>query len=387
MKQVFSYGIIFLTFLISACSSDEGMPGEKPPTVAPCDVAGPPAFVGTPKGFYGKSSINIQVQTDMPATIYYIISDSEISEKEPDNVKQTALSNSNVISAGFIAVDCDAISNISSIIIDNLPEETKLYAYLVAESYVSDTTLQPEVSDFQFTTNTRLETETFTSSVKSREALYVRYVPDEEGYIYPEKEIHPLIIFLGGNGEVAPPGEINVIQNGSIPKYISEGNDIPFIVIAPEHTVEEWDVEFIHEVVEYAIENYAVDPNRVIITGMSGGGIGTLNYAMAYPEVPAVIVPVSGEGETAQACLLTDMAVWAFHNQEDPKVPASGSIDMINTLKSCSPGPAKEVNLTVFEDEGHNAWIRVYNPESVMWELDTSVEPINIYDWMLEQAK
>ncbi|ELR68792.1 Hypothetical protein C900_05805 [Fulvivirga imtechensis AK7] len=323
----------------------------------------------------------------MPATVYYVISDTEITDKTATNVKEAALSDTGFISASFITVSCQNIDSTNIVTIEGLPEETELFTYLVAESYATDTVLQNEVTAFQFKTKKRLDIETYQSPMKARAVLYVRYVPDEVGFIHPEKKLLPLIIFLGGNGEVAPPGEIKLIQNGSIPKYLNDGHDIPFIVIAPEHTEEEWDVDFIHEVVEYSLETYAVDPNRIIITGMSGGGIGTLSYAMAYPEIPAAIVPISGEGETEQACKLTDLAVWAFHNQEDPKVPSAGSVEMINAIKACDPGPLKEVNLTIFLDEGHNCWIRVYNPDSNMWELDPSVEPVNIYDWMLGQSK
>ena len=386
MKSLGYYCFIVVTCLCFACSTDEELPVEDS-IEDPCEAVGPPEFLTSPEIFYGRSSATIHVQTNMPATVYYVVSDAEISEKTSVTVKEAALSNTGFISASFFTVSCQNIDSINSVTVENLPEETELFTYLVAESYEKDTTLQNEVTSFQFTTKKRLDTETFRSSVKSRDVLYVRYVPDEEGFIHPEKKLHPLIIFLGGNGEVAPPGEIKVVQNGSIPKYISDGYDIPFIVIAPEHTEEDWDVNFIHEVVEYSLDTYSVDPSRVIITGMSGGGIGTLSYAMAYPQVPAAIVPISGEGEIEQACKLTNMAVWAFHNQEDPKVPSTGSINMINAINACEPGATKEANLTIFQDEGHNCWIRVYNPDSNMWELDPSVEPINIYDWMLEQSK
>lgn len=356
-------------------------------SVVTCDLKGPPAFTSEPQGLYGTTSFDFQVRTDIPASVYYIISKNEITDKSPANIKQKVLDGSNFLVADSTRISCDSLSKTLTITASDLPKETQLYAYLVTESYVSDTVLQAEITEFAFTTQARQTTESFFSNVKGRDALYVRYLPDEDAFKYPENKVHPLIIFLGGNGEVSPPGEIYLIQNGSIPKYIDSGNDIPFIVIAPEHNEEDWNIEFIHEVVEFAMERYSADPNRVIITGMSGGGIGAFSYAISHPEIPAAIVPISGEGETSEVCALTDMAVWAFHNTNDPKVPTSGSIDMINALRNCNPAPSKEVNLTIFADEGHNCWIRVYNPESATWEYDTSVEPINIYDWMYEQSK
>lgn len=356
-------------------------------SVVTCELPGPPAFTTAPKGLYGATSFDFQIKPDIPSVAYYIISKSEISDKSPDNIMKKVQESTDFLVADSVKIPCDSLAKAFTISIDSLPQETQLYAYLVAGSYITDRVLQDEVTEFSFKTQTKLSTETYYSPLKGRDALYVRYLPDEAAFKYPENKVHPLIIFLGGNGEVAPPGQINVIQNGSIPKYIDMGNDIPFIVIAPEHNEEDWNIDFIHEMVEYAMENYSADPDRVIITGMSGGGIGTLSYAINHPEIPAAIVPISGEGETDKACAMVNMAVWAFHNTNDPKVPMEGSIDMINALKNCEPAPSKEVNLTIFADEGHNCWIRVYNPESNMWEYDTSVEPINIYDWMYEQSK
>ncbi|UII30735.1 hypothetical protein LVD17_20795 [Fulvivirga ulvae] len=360
---------------------------EDSDSVVTCELHGPPAFTFEPKGLYGTTSFDFQVKTDIPSSLYYIVSKNELSDKSPANIKQKVLEGAGFLMADSARISCDSLSKTLTITVNDLPKETQLYAYLVAESYASDTLLQDKAVEFVFTTHTSQTTETFFSNIKGRDALYVRYLPDEAAFKYPENKIHPLIIFLGGNGEVAPPGEIKVIQNGSIPKYIDSGHDVPFIVIAPEHNEEDWDVAFIHEVVEFAMENYSTDPSRVIITGMSGGGIGTFNYAISHPEIPAAIVPISGEGDVDAVCVLSDMAVWAFHNTNDPKVPTSGSIDMITALQGCSPVPDKEVNLTIFADEGHNCWIRVYNPESVTWEYDPSVEPINIYEWMYQQSK
>ncbi|GAA0190444.1 hypothetical protein GCM10009122_52020 [Fulvivirga kasyanovii] len=356
-------------------------------SVVTCELEGPPAFTSEPKGLYGTRSFDFVVETDIPSSLYYIISKNELSDKSPANIRQKVLEGANFLAADSARISCDSLSKAMTITVTDLPKETQLYAYIVAESYVSDTVLQTEVTEFAFATQASQTIETFFSNVKGRDALYVRYLPDEAAFKYPENKVHPLIIFLGGNGEVSPPGEIYLIQNGSIPKYIDSGHDIPFIVIAPEHNTEDWNNAFIHEMVEFSMENYSVDPDRIIITGMSGGGIGTFSYAISHPEIPAAIVPVSGEGEVDEVCAISDMAVWAFHNTNDPKVPTSGSIDMINALRNCNPAPTEEVNLTIFADEGHNCWIRVYNPESITWEYDPSVQPIDIYEWMYQQSK
>ena len=356
-------------------------------TIITCELPGPPSYTSPVEALTGRSSVDIPIKTDIPAKVYYIVSTNELADKTPQNVKQKVIQQAGFVATSTLEISCDDLDTMHTISVENLNTETKYYVYLVAESYVSDTVLQEEVKELSFTTAAKLSTETFYSSLKGRQALYVRYLPSETAYKYPAQKTDPLIIFLGGNGEVAPVGEIDIIKNGSIPKYLSDGNEIPYIVIAPEHNQDDWNVDFIHEVVEYAKTQYSADPDRVIITGMSGGGIGTWNYALSYPEVPAAIVPVSGESDPTQACKLSHLPVWAMHNDKDPKVPVEGSIDMINALRDCNPAPTKDVKLTVFADEGHNCWIRVFNPDSNTWDYDPSVEPFNIYDWMWQQRR
>ena len=178
------------------------------------------------------------------------------------------------------------------------------------------------------------------------------------------------------------------MQNGSPLVYVTRGNDLPFYVIGPEHNTNYWNVDFLNEMITHAIKNFPIDPKRVIITGLSGGGNGALNYAMKYPEIPAAIVPIGGwADDPSQICNTTDMAVWLIHNENDHKVSTNSSVRLYDALNECNPPSSKEVKLTLFKDGGHNAWHRIYDPNHNDWTKDTSIEPFNIYDWMYEQKR
>ena len=71
--------------------------------------------------------------------------------------------------------------------------------------------------------------------------------------------------------------------------------------------------------------NYAVDTNRIYLTGLSMGGYGTWDLGLTHPERFAAIVPVCGGGEVITVMLSAekragaeDLGVWAFHGGQRP---------------------------------------------------------------------
>ena len=195
-----------------------------------------------------------------------------------------------------------------------------------------------------------------------------------------------MIIFLGGLGEVAHGNKtINLIRNGSLPEYISKGNDVPMIVLSPQHVTQEWNVQMVEESINYAIKNYPIDENRVYLVGTSAGAFGGIDYAQSYPNRLAAIVPISGGGKNDEACKLKNMAVWAFHNQHDHIVSPGRSVTFIDALTNC--GPSKEVKLQLFPDAGHNCWKRIFDPKHEDWAKTPNMERVDIYQWLLQQSR
>ncbi len=206
-----------------------------------------------------------------------------------------------------------------------------------------------------------------------------------KGLKYPEKR-HPAIFFMGGNGEKASQGEINLIRNGSLAQYIDKGNDVPMYVFSPQHIKNSWNTTLINELVTEALQKYPIDVKRLYFTGISGGGIATWNYATDFPDIPAAIIPISGDGRDNKACDIAGIPVWAFHNDPDGIVSTNGSKNMVNAINNCSPAPAVTPTLTLFEDQGHNAWRRVYDSTHKDWEK-TAEQPVDIYSWFLQYSK
>jgi predicted peptidase len=144
---------------------------------------------------------------------------------------------------------------------------------------------------------------------------------------------------------------------------INLGTDLPFIVVSPQLPSSQggWSVSHIDELIARARAENQVDTTRIYLTGLSMGGYGTWAYAVSRPNVVAAVVPIAGAGSPGQACAMRDLPVWAFHGDADGTVNVSGSVNMINALNACSPGPTVTPKLTIYPGVGHDSWTRTYD--------------------------
>ena len=105
---------------------------------------------------------------------------------------------------------------------------------------------------------------------------------------------------------------------------------------------------------------YAVDVDRIYLTGLSMGGYGTWRLATAYPERFAAIVPICSGGDPEKVGRLKDMPIWVFHGAKDTVVSPEQSEKMVDALKAVGGN----VRFTLYPDAAHDSWTQTYdNPE------------------------
>ena len=204
---------------------------------------------------------------------------------------------------------------------------------------------------------------------------YLSYVPKD--YNGKAGKRWPLMLFLHGAGERGT--NLQRVAIYGPPRRVKEGKEFPFILIAPQCPEgERWQDDALLKLLDHVVHNYAVDTNRVCLTGLSMGGFGTWKLGVAPPERFAAIVPICGGGETIdvllagreRAAALKSLPVWAFHGAKDPVVPLEESERMVNALKKLG---GKEVKLTVYPGAQHDSWTETYNnPELYEWLLKHS---------------
>ena len=65
---------------------------------------------------------------------------------------------------------------------------------------------------------------------------------------------------------------LELVRKHGPPKLAEEGQQFLFVLASPQCPVElDWCSSFIIGLVEELLESYLIDPNRVYLTGLSGG--------------------------------------------------------------------------------------------------------------------
>lgn len=208
---------------------------------------------------------------------------------------------------------------------------------------------------------------------RSAETQYLLYLPKD--YNPKSRQRWPLMLFLHGAGERGTNVQ-RVAIHGPL-KLVKQGKDFPFIIVAPLCPEGElWENEPLLKLLEHVEKKFAVDTNRVYLTGLSMGGYGTWRLGLAHPEKFAAIVPICGGGQLIDVLLagygkkvnpLKTFPIWAFHGAKDPAVPLEESERMIKAIKKSGE---TEATLTIYPDAGHDSWTATYNnPELYEWLL------------------
>jgi predicted peptidase len=196
------------------------------------------------------------------------------------------------------------------------------------------------------------------------QAQYLLSLPKEYGED-PDRR-WPLLLFLHGAGECGT--DLEKVKVHGPPKLIAAGKELPFIVVSPQSPSfgEWWKPEVLIALLDEIEGKYAVDKERVYVTGLSMGGYGTWALATAYPERFAAIAPICGGGLPLFTFKLKGMGIWAFHGAKDTVVKLSESEEMIAALK----GHGIDAKLTVYPEAAHDSWTATYdNPELYEWLL------------------
>ena len=129
---------------------------------------------------------------------------------------------------------------------------------------------------------------------------------------------------------------------------------------------QEWSSELLTALLDGVERSYAVDPDRIYVTGLSMGGAGAWDLAMATPDRFAAIAPVAGWGRPADAERLARLPVWAFHGANDRITPLRRMEEMVEALRRCGGN----VRSTVYAQSDHDCWTATYaDPELYTWFL------------------
>ena len=144
------------------------------------------------------------------------------------------------------------------------------------------------------------------------------YVPPEAA---DPTNPRPLILFLHGSGET---GTNNLAQiNGNIDNLLQGAKDNGAFLYAPQATTFTWAdptrTANVMSMIDQALLDFNVDPNRLYVTGLSMGGGGVWNMLNRFDDRFAAGVPIAAvsPGGDFDPANLVGKPTWAFHARDD----------------------------------------------------------------------
>lgn len=210
---------------------------------------------------------------------------------------------------------------------------------------------------------------------------------------YDKSQKYPLVLFLHGAGERGNDNEKQLIHGSA--QFLNPQNrkDFPSIVIFPQCPQKEYWVKldekkndrfsFIEKpattqsllLVKKLLDTYkkteSVDKNRIYVTGLSMGGMGTFDLICRYPNYFAAAMPICGGVFESRLTKVTKIPIRIFHGTDDDVVKVDFSKNAYDKLKIFG---AQKAELILFQGVNHNSW-------------DSAFAYDGFLSWMYKQKK
>jgi predicted peptidase len=218
---------------------------------------------------------------------------------------------------------------------------------------------------------------------------YRLFVP--RGYDASSATLYPLVTFLHGNGSQGSDNRKQVREGARVWAEPANQERYPAFVLAPQCPGNDgWGrpaglagypagspLEALFELLDDVERRYRIDRDRRYITGMSGGGWGSLRALSHQPQRFAAAILVCPGGEPAKnpdvparengvgvIAGLERVPLWFFHGTDDPVVPISLTRERVAALRQAGGSPRS----TEYPGVKHDAWVKAYaETEIVDW--------------------
>jgi predicted peptidase len=197
---------------------------------------------------------------------------------------------------------------------------------------------------------------------------------------YDPAKQYPVHLFLHGAGERGDDNKSQLIHGGKL--FLKKDNRLKYNswVIFPQCpindrwpslTIDSWDnnndyfpnnneinqpnktLELVIKFMDQFIEKKQVNKQRIYISGLSMGGMGTFEMLHRRPDMFAAATPICGNGNAELSKLYaTKVHLWIFHGSDDKTVKPEYSFKMAKAIINSGGSP----RLTLYENVGHDSW-------------------------------
>ena len=122
------------------------------------------------------------------------------------------------------------------------------------------------------------QTQTFKSKLSQTiNSNYLLYLPKD--YDLQQSKRWPFILFLHGAGERG--SNVDLVKTQGLAKKLQNEPDFPFVVVSPQcPPYRAWSMDALAALLDAIESRYAIDPERIYVSGLSMGGFGTWGTSM-----------------------------------------------------------------------------------------------------------
>lgn len=215
----------------------------------------------------------------------------------------------------------------------------------------------------------------------------------------PNKK-YPLHLFLHGAGERGNDNQSQLIHGSSL--FLEKREEYPAIVIFPQCPAEDywaavaisrgdnqnifefpespkptWAMEAVLALLDTQLQNKYVDKNRIYLSGLSMGGMGTFELLYHRPTTFAAATPICGGGYPDNVKLWAQHTpAWIFHGDDDNVVPTFYSKTMVEALLKYEVTP----KATFYPNVGHDSWTNAFAEKELFPWIYSHVKNDNVMD-------
>lgn len=253
----------------------------------------------------------------------------------------------------------------------------KRIQWCVMMAMVVNTTVALAAEPVQVT----FEAHVFRSATNANESLpYVVAKPAN----WDVKKKYPLLVFLHGAGERGTDNQNQLKWGRSwMEQAVTQFQAVVVVPQCPDDCrwVEvDWGLpahdmpkemsrpmRLLFELLPVIDKEFAIDPSRRYIGGLSMGGYGTWDALCRRPDYFAAGIAICGGADEKQAKAIAKIPVWVFHGDADGVVPVIRARNIVEALKKAGGSP----RYSEYPGVDHFSWNNAFvEPELLKWLFD-----------------
>ena len=202
---------------------------------------------------------------------------------------------------------------------------------------------------------------------------------------YDSSKKYPLHLVLHGSGERGNDNVCQLIHGGKLFLKKENREEYKSWVIFPQCSKndrwpsiskDQWDKNFenktikpnkslglVLKLMDKFIEQKQVDKQRIYVSGLSMGGMGTFEMLYRRPDMFAAATPICGNGITQLVeSYATKVPVWIFHGSDDKVVSPKHSLNMAKAIIEAGGSP----KMTLYENVSHGSWNNAFEEKDFL---------------------